>query len=418
VLKSHDREIDWSLPRKDSKGRKPTVVFDKDLTIEQASMRRDITINAMAIDLTNLCENFEVLQESGLREQEIEEEKTDLLDLVKELAIIDPHGGLDDIKNKRLRVVDKVFFLEDPLRFYRVMQFVGRFEMEPDEELSEICEAMDLRDMSQGGEIARERIYEEIKKLLLRSARPSLGFRWVEKIGRLEELFPELGALVDVAQRPDYHPEGVVFEHTMQALDAAASFDIADDVEKFTLMLGVLCHDFGKAVSTDENGRAKGHDIAGVPLAKRFLRRFTWDSLLVRSVCKLVRFHRMPIQLVEQESTLKAYKRLALKLSPEVTTQQLYFVAAADVLGRNPDGNFPLGNFLSGDKRTLEVFLEQVEKAQVKSGPEEPVLHGRDLLGIIEPGPKMGELLKKAYDIQIDQGVTDKEVLKSMILGE
>lgn len=397
VLRLHGFDIDWSLPRKDSKGRKPKIVIDSDMTIEEASRRRDLTINSMAIDLS-------------AREGEV--------------RIIDPYGGLEDIKKKVLRVVDKDFFVQDPLRFYRVMQFIGRFEMTPDKELDDICKEMDLRDVSVGGEIARERIYEEIKKLLLKSKRPSLGFRWMQNIGRLKELFPELGVLVDIDQRNDYHPEGNVFEHTMQALDASALLDVSpegkikSDEEKFMIMLAVLCHDFGKVKCTDENGRCFGHDEAGVPLAKTFLRRFTWDSKLIRSVCKLVRYHMMPLMLVEQESSAKAYKRLAIKLAPEVTAQDLYSLAWADIRGRNKDGFEPLKDGFGDNDKILELFMKNAEGAQVEEGPEEPVLHGRDLLDVIPPGPQMGELLKKAYNIQIDEGITDKDELRKRVLGE
>ena len=394
VLKLHKFDIDWSLPRKDSKGRKPTVIVDPDMTIEQASMRRDVTMNAMAIKLLPGEQSA-----GGLNP----------------LDIIDPHGGLEDIKNKKLRLVDKELFLEDPLRFYRVMQFVARFEMTPDDELNQVCKTMELRDATSGGELARERIYEEIKKLLLKSKRPSLGFRWVKKIGRLKELFPEIGDLVGVQQREDYHPEGDVFEHTMQCIDASAKLE-SDDNKKFMIMLSVLCHDFGKPKTTDENLHTKGHEKAGVPIAKTFLRRFTWDSMLTRSVCKLVKYHMMPAQLVEQKSSNKAYKRLALKLAPEVTLKDLYLVAWADSCGRNKDGHEPLSDGF--EKDILADFWKKAQEAKVETGPEKPVLQGRDLMGLVEPGPQMGLLLKKAYQIQIDQDIKDKDELKRLVLED
>ena len=391
VLKLHGFDIDWSLPRRDSKGRKPAVVIDPDMSIEEASRRRDLTINSMAINLNDFDS--------------------------KKPLIIDPYGGLEDLKKKRLRLVDKDFFIEDPLRFYRVMQFIGRFEMTPDDELNKVCKEMDLGGVY--GELARERIYEEIKKLFLKSRRPSLGFRWIEEIGRLKELFPELGVLVNVEQRVDYHPEGNVFEHTMQTLDAAATLEVSE--EKFMIMLAVLCHDFGKAKVVNDDLSAKGHDTAGVPVAKAFLRRFTWNSKLIRSVCKLVRYHMMPLLFVEQKSGPKAYKRLALKLAPEVTLEHLYLVAWCDIRGRNEDGpepltkGFALTQLLSNDT-VLEQFMENVKGAEVATGPEKPVLLGRDLLDVVEAGPEMGRLLRKAYQIQIDEGVKDKDELKRRVL--
>jgi tRNA nucleotidyltransferase (CCA-adding enzyme) len=228
-------------------------------------------------------------------------------------------------------------------------------------------------------------------------------------------LFPELGELVGVEQREDYHPEGDVFEHTMQSIDASAKLEL-DEPKKFMIMLAVLCHDFGKPKTTDENKHTRGHEKVGVPIAKTFLRRFTWDSMLIRSVCKLVQYHMMPLLLVEQKSSIKAYKRLALKLAPEVSLKDLYLLAWADTCGRNKDGSEPLEE--SFEKEILEKFWGKSQEAKVETGPEEPVLHGRDLMGLIEPGPQMGLLLKKAYQIQIDQGVTDKEELKRLILDK
>jgi len=398
VLKLHGIDIDWSLPRKDSKGRKPIVVVDPELTIEWACRRRDVTMNAMAIDLGFVVDNFETISD------------------ISHLSIIDPYGGLEDIANKSLRVVDKELFVQDPLRFYRVMQFIGRFEMIPDAVLTKVCKKMDLRDITKGGELARERIYEEIKKLLIKSRRPSLGFRWLKDLQRLYELFPEVGVLVDVAQRADYHPEGDVFEHTMQTIDAAARLSIKDEEEKFMIMLGALCHDFGKAVCIGESGHARRHDVVGVPLTKTFLRRFTRNTFLIKAVCKLVRYHRMPLTLVEQKSSLKAYKRLATKLAPEVTAQQVYLIAWADIRGRNNKGHEPLEKGFLREDEEIEKFLKRIHEAAVEKGPEPPVLFGRHLLGIIEPGPKMGELLKKAYNIQIDEGIKDVEELKKRVL--
>jgi len=394
VLKLHRVDADWSLPRRDSEGRKPEVILDADLDIKEACRRRDLSMNAMAVDLHD-----------------------------PDLKILDFYGGLEDVKEKRLRFVDEKLFEQDPLRFYRVMQFVGRFEMEPDEQLNRVCKKMDLVTVLEGGELARERIYEEIKKMLLKSKRPSLGFRWVEKIGRLNELFPELGALVRIDQRSDYHPEGNVFEHTMQTIDVLATkSDVGE--EKFMIMLALLCHDMGKAKATDAKLSTKGHDSQGVPIAKTFLKRFTWEDKLIRSVCKLVRYHMAPLTFVQQKSGIKAYKRLAVKLAPEVTPYHLYLVAWTDVRGRKAQDSRPndKGNFSEDDlanillKTVVEEFWKKAREAKVETGPEEPVLKGRDLIGLVEPGPKMGEILRKAYQIQIDEGIADLEELKRLVL--
>jgi tRNA nucleotidyltransferase (CCA-adding enzyme) len=380
VLRIDGLNIDWSIPRRDSKGRKPAVEFDSTMTIEQAARRRDITMNAMAINLHEALEGKH--------------------------AIIDPFNGLDALSKKELRAIDNQLFLEDPLRFYRVMHFIGRFEMSPDKNLNELCTSIDLSNVS------RERIFEELCKLLLKSGQPSRGIRWLKTLGRLKEIMPELHACIGVVQPAQHHPEGDVFEHSMQALDAAARYEDLEHNEKLLIMFATLCHDLGKPSTTDAQGHAYGHDLAGVELTKTFLKRFTDNVNLIHASTKLVRHHLAPGQLIAQNSGLKAYKRLALKLSPQATMLELALVACADAQGRNSQSKQPL----SFEPDFFKPFLKKAHEAGVTYKPEEPVLKGRDLEGLVEKGPAMGKLLERAYDIQIEEGVSDKEELKRRIL--
>ncbi len=236
VLRLHGLDIDWSLPRADSAGRKPTVVIDPTMSFEQAFRRRDLTINAVGIDLHTY-------------------------------ELIDPFNGQQDLTNKLLRPTDVQLFTEDPLRFFRVMQFIGRFEMEPTESLNVLCTKMDI------SHVSIERIETEFEKLLLKSVHPSRGIRWIATIGRLQDVLPELAATVGVAQNPQWHPEGDVFEHTMQALDAAAALPYTDKRTRLIILYAALCHDLGKAVTTE--------DVAGVWKSRCMLMK----ELLLQSVC-------------------------------------------------------------------------------------------------------------------------------------
>ncbi|MFH1644418.1 MAG: HD domain-containing protein [bacterium] len=388
-------DIDWSLPRKDSLGRKPKVEIDPDMTIEQACRRRDLTINAMAINLNDLI-GSESISDLG------------------SIKIIDPYGGQKDLKNKILRAVDEDLFLQDPLRFFRVMQFIGRFEMTPDENLNKICKSMSFKDLETDKVLSKERIYTEIQKLFLKSERPSLGFRWLKKINRLKDIFPELYDLVRVKQRKDYHPEGDVFEHTMQCFDAAAIFDkYENESEKFAIMLAVLCHDLGKPQTTDEELHSFAHEKTGEKIAKKFLKRFIINKELIEFACKLVFYHVRPGLLIEQKAGLKAYKKLAAKLSPQISMRQLAILALADWQGRNQKSSEPL-KMVGVEKYNL--FLQRAKEAQVEHEAEKPVLLGRHLLGIVKPGPEMGKFLKKAYEIQIEENIKDVEELKKRAL--
>lgn len=379
VLRVHGLDIDWSLPRADSAGRKPTVIIDPTMSFEQAFRRRDLTINAMGIDLHTY-------------------------------ELIDPFNGQDDLNNKLLRATDIDLFTEDPLRFFRVMQFIGRFEMEPVESLQTLCKAMDI------SHVSVERIEMEFEKLLLKSARPSRGIRWIKQIGRLQEIVPELAATVDVPQNPVWHPEGDVFEHSMQTVDAAAALAYPDKKIKLIGLYAALCHDVGKAVTTEKvEGVWKSlmHAQKGAPLAKRMLQRITRNKDILDAVVKMTRYHMEPLQFVLGGAKMPAYKRLANKLAPDVTINMLADLALADRRGRNALGHEPL----TGVELDVEEFRQRALQAQVLNCQEEPILHGRDIADVVAPGPRMGELLHQAYEIQLEEGITDKEELKRRVLS-
>jgi tRNA nucleotidyltransferase (CCA-adding enzyme) len=371
------RNIDIALPRADTAGRKPDVSIDPHMSIDNAFRRRDLTINAMGIDLI-----------TG--------------------ELIDPFGGYDDLRNNLLRAVDVDFFVQDPLRFYRVMQFIGRFTMNPVKELDYICAGMDLSNVS------IERIENEFEKLLLKSYAPSRGIRWLHTIGRLHDLFPEIGAMIGVAQNPQWHPEGDVFEHTMQAGDAAARFVYVNETDKLKVMYAALCHDLGKVTTTtviDGKITSHGHEDESARCAKKVLQRITGKKEIIDAVVKLVACHMQPLQFINDGAKPAAYKRLARRLAPQATMQLLALLTRADRLGRNPESHEPLNT----PEPDVDAFIKQAEQADVFYHEEKPILQGRDVMDIVAPGPAMGVLLKKAYEIQIEEDIRDKEELKRRV---
>jgi len=148
-------EIDFSLPRKDtktSKGHKGFIVqIDKNLSFEDAAKRRDFTINAIGYDpLKNL--------------------------------FLDPFEGKKDLQNKILKAVDSKTFVQDPLRVLRGVVFCARFDLEMDEELKKLSSVMIEKNMLE--ELPKERIFQEIIKLLKRSKRPSVAFEILKNISQ------------------------------------------------------------------------------------------------------------------------------------------------------------------------------------------------------------------------------------------
>jgi tRNA nucleotidyltransferase (CCA-adding enzyme) len=375
--------VDWSLPRTDSSGRKPLVEINPNLDFKTAFRRRDLTMNALGINL-------------------------------KTGELLDYFNGLYDLQNKILRYVDRDLFSQDPLRFYRVMQFVGRLQMVPDQDLNDLCSRIDLFGVSQ------ERIEQEFNKLFLKSTRPSLGLVWLQKIGRLKEILPELFDTIGVLQNPEWHPEGDVFEHTKQVLDCAARQEYLDDQEKLIIMWSGLCHDLGKSKTTKLVGgrlRSSGHAQVGVKLAQNLLRRVTGSQELIKAVCTLVRYHMDPLQVMRNQeiNNLAVYKKLAFNLYPQ-TLNLLVKLALADRTGRKPVHDYLPDKLDLSEDDSLNNFANQAKLAGVWEQIEAPVLSGRDLLDVCSPGPKLGELLAQAYLIQLEEAILDKQILKNKVL--
>ena len=367
-------DVDFSLRRRDSK-RGPghrgfDVTPDPSLDFAQAARRRDLTVNSIGIDpLTG--------------------------------EVLDPHGGRRDLERRVLRATDPERFPEDPLRGLRVAQLAARLEMAPDEELVALCRALDL------GELSGERVFDELAKLVLRAARPSIGFRFLEDTGQLR-FFPELDALRGVPQDPEWHPEGDVWVHTLMVLDVAASLRGGAGDEDFALMLGALCHDLGKPATTERvEGRIRSyrHDVAGVAPTRALLGRMRAPGALVDRVAALVEHHLAPALFVKNAATAKGYRRLARKLERAgVGIELLVRVARADHLGRTT-ADALAGRFDAGDAFLAAARTHSVEHA----APRDAVL-GRHLVERgMEPGPGFGPILERCREIQDETGWTDPE---------
>ncbi len=372
-------DLDVSLPRRErkvSRGHKGFVVEgDPAMSFEEACKRRDFKINAILQDVL-----------TG--------------------EIIDIYGGRDDIERKILRHVSSETFAEDSLRVLRAAQFAARFEFEIEAETVEICRSIDLTDLP------KERIWGELEKLLLQAEKPAIGLKWLYDLGVVEQLFPEMKALIGVPQSPEWHPEGDVDVHTLLVVDEARK--LIDDLsypKKVAVMLGALCHDFGKPATTqffDERWRAHGHDEAGIEPTISFLDKlgiFTLDGFDVREqVIQLVRYHLKPGEFYKAKGIGDgAFRRIARKVEPDL----LYRVAKADSLGRNPDWLPKEKHF---DAAAQEWFIEKVRGLNVEIEAPQPILLGRHLIELgLQPSRKFGEITNAVYELQLDGKVTNLE---------
>ena len=411
-LRTGEEEYDFSLPRKERKSgsghRGFSVEVDGSMGFAEAARRRDFTVNAIGYDL-----------------------------LTHE--IYDPYGGCYDIQYGRLRHIDDVSFMEDPLRVYRAVQFAARLQFEVAEETAGLCRRMVEEGML--AELPKERIYEEFKKLLLKASKPSVGFELMRAWGITERYFPELHALIDVPQDPKWHPEGDVWIHTMMSIDAMAKIvrsapDRRDkcpwgkevgsrsEKEKLKLLFAVLCHDFGKplttTIETDQSStkvlhtntphssplplhykvRAIGHEKAGIDPTRHFLYRLTNEHDFIESVVPLVAHHLKPSQFHAQGAKAPAIRRLARK----VNIEELVLVAKADFLGRTtPEAQ-------SGRYEAGEWLLSEAQRLHVKEKPLDPLIGGKALIALgLRPSARFKEILDAVYEKQMEGEIQSED---------
>ena len=366
VIKLKHLDIDVSLPRRETKlglgHRAFSTECDPSLVLEEASARRDFTVNAIYADpLTG--------------------------------EILDPWGGRADLEDGVLRHVSE-HFREDPLRVLRGMQFVARFDLAPAAETLSVCRTME----SEG--LPGERLFGEWTKLLVKGKRISAGLEFLRDTGWVR-YYPELERLIGCPQDPHWHPEGDVWNHTLICLDNFAGAR-GGETERENLIVGlaVLCHDFGKPFTTFYDRkrrrlRSLGHDEAGVAPAREFLGRLTNEERIFKEVLPLVKLHMRPYSLWQNGCGDNAVRRLAAEVG---RIDRLVRVEAADKGMEN--GELP---------KFCRWLLARASDLEIADSKPKPILQGRDLIAEgMKPGREFGIILEKAYEAQLDGVFSDR----------
>src|SRR4029077_12693030 len=238
------------------------------------------------------------------------------------------------------------------LRVLRAVQFAARLDFTLDAGARQLCREIPLDDLP------AERVWGEVEKLLF-APRPSIGFALAMELGVVATLFPELHALAGCPQEPEWHPEGDVWVHTLQVIDEArARLDGLERPQQLAVMLGAVCHDFGKPATTafiDGRIRSMNHEEQGVQPTLAFLDRLnvrSIDGYDVRAqVAGITAQHLKPGSWykVKDEVGDGAFRRLAAKVDLELLAR----LAKSDCLGREP------GTF---DCTAMDWFLERARQ--------------------------------------------------------
>ncbi len=383
TLKVDTYDFDFALARTEKKighsHQDFEVTTNANLSFKQAATRRDFTINAIGYDF---CKD----------------------------VYLDPFNGIEDLKHKKIKHINDTTFIEDPLRVYRAIQFASRFEFIIDDKTKELCKQMVLNDDL--SYLPKERVYEELKKLFLKSQKPSIGFELLKELEVLK-YFPELKALINCEQEKEYHPEGDVWVHTLMTLDEMAKIikkeNIQDEYRILYLFYAILCHDLGKPYCTEEiNGKITSykHESLGVEPTISFLSKLTNESKFIEKVIPLVKNHLAPFQLFKDSSSLKAVKRLSLKCNIE----DLCLVCLADCKGRT------IPNKEICDKAVLWL-LKKARDLNISQVALKSLVQGRDLINLgLKPSKEFKEILDFALNLQIDENANKEEILNNIII--
>lgn len=312
--------LDFTLPRIDSKISSGHLGFDieidKNLDFTTASRRRDFTMNAIGYNVVNK-------------------------------KLLDPYGGIKDLSNKTLKMVDAKTFVEDPLRVLRAVQFCSRYELKMNNELFLLCKNMIEKNLLL--ELAKERIYEEIKKNLLKSKKPSLGFELLKKLDALK-YFTNL----DLLNEKSWH-------RSMDTIDAIASLTITNKKRKEVLMLASICYTFNASQ------------------IESFISSLSNDKSLLKSITILCE----NLNTILDMSSNRFSNYDVLKLATYVNIEDLSILS---------DALFGVGKDVFAKAKELNVVN--------KKAPA--ILLGRDLISAgLKPSNEFSYILDSAYEAQI-----------------
>jgi len=347
--------------------RKPLVAFGDHL--EDDLVRRDFTVNAMALSLP-------------------------------ERRLVDPRGGLDHLLAGVLDTPGppEVSFGDDPLRMMRAARFASQLGFEPSERVRAAMTAM-----APSLEIVSvERVADELAKLM-RTADPVPGLRLMVDTGLAELVLPELPALRLEADEHAHHKD--VYEHTLtvvrQAIDLETARGVLDSPD-LIVRLAALLHDIGKPATKRVEGRVVSfhhHDVVGAKMAAKRLRSLRFDNDTVKAVARLVELHLRFFGYSDAQWTDSAVRRYVRDAGDQL--ERLHILTRADVTTRNRRKAEQLEFAYDDLERRIAELREQEELDAVR-----PDLDGEAIMRIlgVKPGPDVGAAYRFLLEARLDEG--------------
>ncbi len=372
-------------------------------TLEEDLARRDFTINAMALRLSNDSQ----IKSNDARMAIFEKHsRKHIREPFGKYEIIDPYGGQKDLEAKLVRAVGNPErrFEEDALRMLRAVRIASELDLA----IEEKTKAAILANASWLQAISKERIRDELSKILM-TERAWPGLEMLHELGLLKHVIPELEEGIGVTQNK--HHVYTVWEHNMRSLDFAVrnNFGLA-------VRLGAVLHDVGKPRAKRGEGPDStfyGHDVLGAKMTYQILTRLRYPEIFVDRVAKLVRWHlfRYDYEVDEVQTTDSSIRRLIRNVGTE-NIEDLVKVRMCDRVGSGVPKAVPY---------RLRHFQFRVEKALREHEAVKVTMlqaNGEDVMRIlgIEPGPKVGHVLNALLEEVLDDPTKNtRENLESRI---
>ncbi|MBI4187711.1 MAG: CCA tRNA nucleotidyltransferase [Chloroflexi bacterium] len=383
--------------------------------INQDLARRDFTVNAMAIDLSQLRDDLSNVQ------------------------LIDPFNGRNDLRHGIIRMVADTAFPADAVRLLRAVRLAAElgFNIEPK------TEVLIRRYSSLIGSVAGERIREELLRLLAVSGGKLLAY--LDELHLLMALFPELNETKGVKQPKEHFWD--VFEHSLKTVSAIdfllreGDWEHAGDealgavpwsemlaqhfseeisvgsTRRILLKLAALLHDIAKpqtkTIESDGRLRFLGHAIEGAAIAANIMKRLRFSTREIKLVETVVRHHLRPGQMSQQElPTQRAIYRF-FRDTGETGIDILFLNLADHLASRGPKLNLP---HWQEHTRTVQYVLSRHFEQESIVRPSR-LVNGNDLINIftMSPGPGIGEVLEAVREAQASGEITTREEALSFI---